>query len=116
MVKQWGGVINFGRDPLTLSRQTFDDGFGEGSLQGPRRVVWMDDRMSQMHTYDVTSYVDKALMSCDRWYDAKGWHAQGDSSEGSVTKRVFGWFTLWFGEARAAICERKSWCKRAALT
>ena len=64
MVKQWGGVINFGRDPLTLSTQTFDDGFGEGALQGPRHVdVWTDDSMSQMRTYDATSYVDEALMS-----------------------------------------------------
>ena len=63
MVKQWGGVINFGREPLTLSRQTFEDGFGEGALQGPRCVVWTDDGMSQMRMYDATSYVDKALMS-----------------------------------------------------
>ena len=54
--------MNFGRDPLTLSRQTIDKGFGEGALQGPRRVVCTDDGMSQMRTYDATSYVDKALM------------------------------------------------------
>ena len=62
MVRQRGGVVNFGRDPLTLSRQTFDDGFGD-MLQGPRRVVWTDDSVSQMRTYNAMPLVDRALMS-----------------------------------------------------
>ena len=62
MVRQWGEVVNFGRDPLTLSRQTFDDGLGD-TLQGPLRVVWMDEGVSQMCTYDATSSVDKGFTS-----------------------------------------------------
>ena len=57
--------MNFGRNPLKLSRQNFDDsyGFGEGTLQGPRRVLWTDDGVSHMRMYDATSWVDRALTS-----------------------------------------------------
>ena len=84
MVRQRGGVVNFGWDHLTLSRQTFDNGYGfcEGTLQGPRRVLWTERRrvahvQARCHIIGGQRVdVDRASTpSFDRGRDTDGWHA-----------------------------------------
>ena len=116
MVRQRGGVVNFGWDHLTLSRQTFDDGygFGEGTLQGPHPVLWRERRhVAHAHArYHIINgqRVDVARISTpsfDRGARHR-WVVRVRRCVGGLCwERVFGRLASRLGENRAVVCDRE---------